>query len=652
MRITDIYISNYRQYQEIHLDFPKNKEHDLHVIIAQNGIGKTNLLNAINWCLYGDEPHLGDAGKSLPKFNLEAKKQNLSNGITKAEIVVKIIAEDEKQHLEFSRSLLVKLDDYYEYEPDFRVSITPPTGDTVINGNKEAEDCVDRYMPKKIRQYFYFDGEQLHNYFTGDNNTNIKETIHAISQVDIVTRVKERLTKIISDKAKGPGKGDEELDRVNKDISEYENKINEIEHHISSLEDQIHKSNYIIEENTRHLQGKDNLPELEEQHAKLKQSLNDLELESESIKSDIFKFLKEYKIILSFYPCAEKTLTLIKDKESKNLFPPDIDKNLLLSMLKEHRCKICDHELTSDDEAKIQHIIQQIQVSSATSNLLMEIKSELGRVVNDAPKYLVKKDEILQRKKRNEYNLTEVSNELQDIDNQISKFSNREQVKKWHQERDEHEKLKSNNLEKKGSFKSQLSSSQKILDDYEKKRKGILAKKAAAKRTIQLLEFANKSKEIVANIEQEMMDEVKTEMAMSTTEYFHKLIWKKNTYSHITLNENYELDLIHRDNYSCLGSCSAAERALLALSFTLALHKVSGFDSLLFIDSPVARISDENRVNFADVLCEVSKDKQIIMTFTPAEYSSEIKSKFEPAATSSATLNTVNEDATVYNRRT
>jgi len=90
----------------------------------------------------------------------------------------------------------------------------------------------------------------------------------------------------------------------------------------------------------------------------------------------------------------------------------------------------------------------------------------------------------------------------------------------------------------------------------------------------------------------------------------------------------------------------------LALSFTLALHKVSGFDSLLFIDTPVARVSDQNRVNFAEVLCEVSKDKQIIMTFTPDEYSSEIKNIFEPAATSSATLNTVNEDATIYNRRT
>ena len=652
MRITDIYISNYRQYQEIHLEFPKNKEHDLHVIVAQNGIGKTNLLNAINWCLYGDEPHLGDVAKSLPKFNLEAKRQNLSMGITKAEIVVKIIAEDDMQHLEFSRSLLVKLEDNYEYEPEFSVSITFSSGDTDIYENNDADVCVDRYMPKKIRQYFYFDGEQLHNYFTGDNNTNIKETIHAISQVDIVTRVKERLTKITSDKAKGPGNVSDQLDLVNKDISKCEKRIKEIEDLITELDDQIRKSTNIIKVNTEHLQGKDNLPELEAKYAKLKQRLNDLESESDSIKSDIFKFLKEYKIILSFYPSAERTLTLIKDKESKNLLPPNIDKNLLLSMLQEHRCKICDHELTSDDEAKIQQIIQQIQVSSATSNRLMAIKSELARVVNAAPKYPGKKEDILERKKRNEDNLAEVGKELQDIDNQISKFSDKEQVKKWHHERDEHEKLKIDNLKKQGQFTSEYNNIKVKLDDHKIKRTSILAKMDVAKRMLQLLEFATKSQEIVASIEQEMMDEVKTKMATSTTEYFHKLIWKKNTYSCVTLNENYELDLIHRDDYSCVGSCSAAERALLALSFTLALHKVSGFDSLLFIDTPVARVSDQNRVNFAEVLCEVSKDKQIIMTFTPDEYSSEIKNIFEPAATSSATLNTVNEDATIYNRRT
>jgi len=76
--------------------------------------------------------------------------------------------------------------------------------------------------------------------------------------------------------------------------------------------------------------------------------------------------------------------------------------------------------------------------------------------------------------------------------------------------------------------------------------------------------------------------------------------------------------------FSCLGSISAAERELLALSFTLALHKISGFDSPILIDTPVARVSDEHRENLGNIFAEISKNKQLILLFTPAEYSPEI----------------------------
>ena len=60
MRITNIDITNYRQYKSLSFAFPSSNDSDIHIIVAQNGIGKTNLLNAITWCLYGKEPHLGD----------------------------------------------------------------------------------------------------------------------------------------------------------------------------------------------------------------------------------------------------------------------------------------------------------------------------------------------------------------------------------------------------------------------------------------------------------------------------------------------------------------------------------------------------------------------------------------------------------------
>ena len=78
VRFQSIGIKNYRQYRGLELEF-RPGAHDLQVIIADNGVGKTNLLNAFTWCLYGVEPHLGKSQKQgfgarmkvEPKLNKE-----------------------------------------------------------------------------------------------------------------------------------------------------------------------------------------------------------------------------------------------------------------------------------------------------------------------------------------------------------------------------------------------------------------------------------------------------------------------------------------------------------------------------------------------------------------------------------------------------
>ena len=42
------------------------------------------------------------------------------------------------------------------------------------------------------------------------------------------------------------------------------------------------------------------------------------------------------------------------------------------------------------------------------------------------------------------------------------------------------------------------------------------------------------------------------------------------------------------------------------------------------IDTPVARISDNQREKFAEVLNDVGVNKQVLLLFTPSEYSEEI----------------------------
>ncbi|MDD3186075.1 MAG: hypothetical protein PHT76_12320, partial [Anaerostipes sp.] len=58
------------------------------------------------------------------------------------------------------------------------------------------------------------------------------------------------------------------------------------------------------------------------------------------------------------------------------------------------------------------------------------------------------------------------------------------------------------------------------------------------------------------------------------------------------------------------------------------------------------RVDLENRANFATVLSQIAENKQVIMTFTPSEYSQEIKNVLEPCASTFKELKTADESET------
>lgn len=653
MRITNIDIRNYRQYQALSFTFPESKSNDIHIIIAQNGVGKTNLLNAITWCLYGKEPHLGDDNENigLPKLNLTAIKEARSVGKDTEYVEVAIRAENGDEFITYKRCLPVRVTPSIFEEiakEKFTVTVATSAGDPKVYEDKdETRHFVDKYMPEKIREYFYFDGEQLNNYFISTRKGKVKEAIFSISQVDIVNLIYKRIGDIIGDKQKEAAYKAPDIKKIKDAFDEVGGLILSTENKIKELEEQIAKSERIIKENTEYLQGEENLPELEKQYQDLRAIQEGLGDEKKELMETMFSFVREMKITLTLYTTAKKTLSIIEQKEADNALPPNIDKAILLKALESHTCSICNQPLSKHEENLIKHLIDSYKVSSTTSHLLMSIRSELNRIVKTAESYPLKKRNLSEKYQRIEKQLNEVEIALGDVDKRINRISDKEEVKRRHNERQENEEIKKINIEKLGVSKNQLIKAKEEKEKLNKDLEKALTKDAECSRIKQLIEFATKGRNAIGSVEEDMMNEVRIKMEKRTTYYFMELIWKKNTYDKIVLNKEFQLDLIHKDGYSCVGTCSAAERCLLALSFTLALHEVSGFNSLLFIDTPVARVSDINRVNFAKILCEVSKNKQIIMTFSPDEYSPEIKKIFDPAARTNVELIMVDEKITV-----
>lgn len=644
MRFKQIEIHNYRQYRDLTLEF-RPGDHDLQLIVADNGVGKTNLLNAFTWCLYGDEPHLGnskyDAGE--PKLNKEVIAECVQNSVwvENVSVIVTVELGDTKNStVKIKRSVPFRLlqKNGLEFiekkaEEQFTVTVTNGIdGQALSLKNEGATAYINRYLPESIREYFFFDGEQLNTYFQETKGDRIKEAVYSISQIDVLSRTIDHLKTTVSGKKR-------DASAISSSTAQIYKKLDELKQTRDGDIDRIERNQSSLFEAKRRLSDIDGqLRGVEDVRGIENEREAALELEKsylEHYKRDqakYYEFVRKMMVDFNLYPVAKKTLDVIERMEREGHLPPSIDPEKLQKALSMGTCTLCGHSLNEDERAHIEAMLNQFKVSSETSNILSSMRSELKRIVDSVKRYPAERKRVLQSLKKDEQGLEQIGLRLNDINARITKFAeSSDDLKRLFEEREQLDAEIASLNQGIGAFQSKKDEMDGMISVWEKKLNAELEKDKKTEAANRAISFGNRALSVLKAAEKAIVDDVRKRMESRTEALFKELVWKNSKCDRIELTERYQLSLYDRQGYSCAGTCSAAERSLLALSFTLAMHEVSGFDSPLFIDTPIARASGENRENFAKTLVEVSKNKQLILAFTPDEYSEAISREFEPA---------------------
>ena len=644
MRFSSIEIKNYRQYRNLTLDFNKGK-HDLHVIVGDNGTGKTNLLNAFTWCLYGIEPHLGNSDKHRgePKLNKDTISDALSRGSDNATISVEIELELDGETDRISRKLPVLIKsktDILEKKSSesFMVQRMILGGQPIVLRDEAASSYIERKLPEGIREYFFFDGEQLSNYFSEVRSGAIKAAIHSISQIDIVTRMRERTENTVKSMRRGLDASIPNAKEINDDIEKYEKERDAIQTQIDFLEEQSRKAKLRITELNEALRGVPDLAKCESDRDTLRKRIAECKEGLRIAQSGLVSFTRSAFIDFAFYDAANGALGAVVNMEGERQLPPSIDRSYIEEMLHDHVCKVCGRPLSEHDYSHLEEVLEQFKVSSETSHILIGMRSELRHLIDRVKDYPKERDRRIDEVKRAEASLNDAFTRLADVEHTIASYPDSALVKKWYTERSDLESTLASTHETIGVLKNKKALRDSKLAKLEKELETVMKKQSKQQDLGEAIRFGSSAAKILTEVESDVITEVRLLMASRTEALFKGLVWKDSKCDHIELSESYLLSLYDKTGYSCAATCSAAERALLALSFTLAMHEVSGFESPLFIDTPIARASGENRANFAATLAEVSRSKQLILTFTPDEYSESISSVFDPISSSSQHL--------------
>lgn len=285
---------------------------------------------------------------------------------------------------------------------------------------------------------------------------------------------------------------------------------------------------------------------------------------------------------------------------------------------------------------QLQSLLNKYELSSRVANLLSSFRSPLEELITEAESYETAREELLQKEQSLQNRIKEAEVQLEEKDRAISRYGGdvggkkfTEMDQKLHhlrQELNEHNR-------KVGQLENAERVYSKELETLDREMKNLNAKADTVKEYKDRYEVLCRLSDAFAAVKDHIVNETKENMQALTWKFFSEMIWKTNTFGKILIDDAYNVTVYDRENRVMTDSMSETEKMALAYSFTLAVHEISGKNCPLVIDSPLGRVSDANRERMAQALLDVAKEKQIIMLFTPDEYSPAVASLYERAAT-------------------
>lgn len=645
--MNDIYIrslslTNFRLYRSCEIPFSFNGHYKLNAFVANNGTGKTTILYAINWCLYGAEQlHLTSLSKSdkritdkLPIVNTESLK-GLNEGDTiSVNVTLKLF--DEEQNVTFSRTQEFRKNNKIPMpvsDSQLEVTITKrnASSNTIsYDTPEETQFYVEQYFSSRISNFYFFDGERLQDFFT--SNTNVKDAIFNICQIDLlkdaIDRCKKTHTKIAMNvlSRERPDKDAllNELSDLAKKIERNTNDLADSKKNLLEVKDTIKNLN----EKILRFAPKANL---QKQAKELSERLETNESDRKDLLNETIQFIREYTILIALYPAAKRTLSIIQAKAVANKLPPPIDINLLKSALRDHVCPICHNEVDSKSEKIINDLIADIKVSSDTSNTLSKMMHPLEQFIKKAEQFPEQKQSLMDRSQKLKADYKKYKDEYDLVYSRIiATITNSDEFeqKEAKQELEKAEKQRDDLNTHIGILEFAIDQDTKRKEKIENELSNVLKKIKDYDTIKEECDVLDKLRDKFTKIHDEIMLEMKQGISNETEKYFSKMSPKNYTFGKISIDDSYNISAYDQNGNLMTFSMSETEFMTLAYAFTLAIHQTSGKNCPLVIDSPLGRAAGLNRTQIAKTLIENSERKQIIILFNPNELYGEVEKLF------------------------
>ncbi len=628
VQILEIHLKNYRQYEgENIIDLRTTAEKNINIIEGQNGAGKSNILNAITLCFYDEEIHQETTGEELETLSYvsESVVEALSTGESARGYVEVHLGEENPDYIfrrEFETFKVPNShnDQTYDLELSRRV------------GNQyeivtDPQTTLNQLLPSEVRDYFIFDGEALTEFFEGGYKDRVRNGIIDVSHIGVlnsgiyhVEKVREEIQRKAKNVEGEAAKIQERIEKLENDLSDLESKKATLETEKTEVENEIAR----LEKKLRGASDQ-GVQDLIQQRDDLREDINDLNSRVETIRQDILDELRQAGPAVYAMDALDFTVEQLKTLESRGQLPPKIQDWFIDELVDQGEC-ICGADITEGGETH-EHLKELKNTMSNVSTDNVEGKTEIPHIIQDGNQgaetireYRRRLHELKQKIESKDNKLSEVKNKLKgtDIPDDVDVGELTSQLETLEEDKEDLIQKIARQDVKIDDKNNDISSAESQLDEElrkEDRHSDIVAQK----------DFATQAVDDMKNIKETILSQIRNETEENLNSYFNDLIWKEDKYT-ISLDEDYGVEVKGPDSPdNRIGSLSAGEKQVLALSFMAALSDISGFTAPIIIDTPLGRISGNPKSLIAQNLPNYLDDTQMTFLMTDEEYTDDVQ---------------------------
>lgn len=681
IKILELEIVNYRQYYDKQVMRFLDRDEGFSVILGENGSGKSNILNAINWCFYKKEPH-NKKNKGKYIVNQEYMKELESGKTGTMSVKVKLQIDDTEFHisrvLTFTRNefeyeqrsegeaLIVDVIDGY-YLPKGTVVQHSQTGFTIEEKTKgqsgvrpiegKANTKMNSILPEKLSPYFLLDGEYLEKFW--EDITRIKIGVEQISQLHLLDTASIHLSDF---KTSIPKIGSSVIDSLTTEINTHEYWLDSCDENGDLKWSRERRFDYdpaIHPFENYHLSGKKRRDELIEDVSRMKTKLGEIAEKFANSDSQLLqtygeeeeKLVKELgeeepNLLKSQKQLIETQIQngpiLLLQKTFKNLdekvnrlrdkgdLPYEEKVRFAKERLEMNTC-ICGCKLnskldksgteTNEFRKNVEDFRDEIAKDIGLDYALIMRDHFNNLILNNPTKFIQENfEEVDENYLKIKKAIKKIKNNLSEVRIKIQNVEGGDEVEKL---KKDHNFLLSTRDEAQNMIKD--------INDEIKKRTDLISQKRIEqnkemrkdKRARKLAFEQNawlRITQIVDTALVEIKNDIRNEVQEKTFQIFTETMYKKKVWDRFVIDENYSPELFDSQKIESLSSLSAGESLFLALSFVSALKQITGYRFPLVIDTPLGKVSGKPRFLLSQSLSKYLPDEQLLFLATDTEF--------------------------------